>query len=425
MITTLALVLLMASLARAQTEQTLYTFTGSPNDGNGPLTGLIQDAKGNFYGATSNGGATGAGTVYKLTHTKSGKWKETILYNFLNNGVDGAYPEEPLLAMDKHGAIYGTTARGGTGFAGPGTVFKLTPGKPQWKETILYDFTGGSDGGQPIGGVTVDSKGNLYGTTFIGGDSTNCPSGCGVVYELAPGKKRTWTYSVLHTFTGIPGQYQCEVYDGRNPGRVTLVLDSTGNIYGATTTGGYGCSNFGTIFELSPQGGGNWNYSVIYAFGVNGAGYPFATPNSGVILDSQGNLYGVDSSSNVAEFVKAQGYAAQILYQPVNCGVQGQICPSGAYDTVTMDKSGNLFWTTASGPIPTENEVVGGVYELSPSGQLTVLYAFSPSPPYPAGKQPWAPVVIDSSGNLYGTTTTGGATGKCSPCDGTAWEITP
>jgi uncharacterized repeat protein (TIGR03803 family) len=415
----IGLAFLLTAAAWAQTEQTVLTFTGS--NGSGPLTGFIQDAKGNFYGAASNGGTTGAGVVYKLTRNAKGKWKQKILYNLLNNGVDGAYPQMPFLAMDKHGALYGTASNGGAN--GNGIVFKLSPGRPQWKETILHTFTGNGDGGQPIGGVTVDSKGNLYGTTFTGGDPTNCYAGCGVVYELSPGKKGAWTYTVLHTFEGIPASPQCEAYDGRNPTRVTLVLDAAGNIYGATTLGGYGCSDVGTISELSPAGGGNWTYSLLYLFGVNGAGWPFGTPNGGVILDSQGNLYATDGEGDVAEFVKAQGYAAQIPFQWVGCVGN---CPSGDYDTVTMDKAGNLFWTSASGPNP-NGDNVGGVYELSPNGQggwnpLTVLYAFPPNPAT-EGKQPWAPVMVDASGNLYGTCSAGG--GSQGSANGTVWEITP
>src|SRR5579862_2834105 len=171
-------ILLFGLTLWAQTEQTVLTFTGS--NGSGPMTGLIQDAKGHFYGAASNGGANGSGIVYKLTRNARGKWKQTILYQFgAQPGTDGAYPQMPWLAIDKHGALYGTTPSGGA--HSRGIVFKLSPGTPYWKETILYSFTGGNDGAQPIGGVTLDAKGNVYGTTTAGGGSQNCGSGCGVV----------------------------------------------------------------------------------------------------------------------------------------------------------------------------------------------------------------------------------------------------
>ncbi|MFZ3340280.1 MAG: choice-of-anchor tandem repeat GloVer-containing protein [Terriglobales bacterium] len=408
----IALVFLLAAVASAQTEETALTFTGS--NGSGPYTGLIQNAKGNFYGATINGGANGSGTVYKLTRNAKGKWKQTILYDFgPQPGSDGAYPQMPQLAIDKHGHLYGTTPNGGPN--GHGMVFELSSGKPMWKETILYSFTGGSDGGGPIGGVTLDSNGNVYGTTNVGGGSQNCGGGCGVVFELSPGKKKTWNYSVLHAFTGYPPGGGCANYDGANPYRATLAIDTVGNVFGTTQLGGNGCNAAGTVWELSPEHGGGWDYSVLHVQGeLVGDDYP----DAGVALDSQDNLYFAVGGGSIFELVKGQGYQEEVIYQYPGPGDEDD------YDTVSFDKAGNLYWTSQGGG---GQGYHGTVEELSPDGQggwtHTYLWAFSDNPPI-GGTQPIAGVMIDASGNLYGTCSTGGGT-QYPYENGTVWEITP
>jgi len=389
----IAFVVLLAVAAWSQTEQTLVTFTSS--NGSQPWTGLIQDAKGNFYGATNNGGANGTGVVYKLARNAKGKWKQTILYSFgAQPGTDGSEPQMPWLTMDKKGHLYGTTTGGGA--HANGTVFELAPGKPEWKETILYSFTGGSDGGGPIGSVTFDSHGNLYGTANAGGN------GSGTVFEMTPGKKGTWSYTVLHTFNSFTG-------DGQSPYRATLVQDSAGDVFG--TTDGGGDQGYGTYWELSPGGGGTWTYTQLYV----PPGGPASFPAAGVILDSEENLYAATGGGNVIEFIKAQGYAEQLLYQG-----NGN---EGVYDTVTMDNSGNLFWSTQAGGGVGYS---GTVQELSPNGQggwtQSYVWAF-PNNPASEGDQPFAGVLIDSSGNLYGTCGFGG--GSEGEDKGTVWEITP
>jgi uncharacterized repeat protein (TIGR03803 family) len=401
--------LLLAAVAWPQTEQTILTFTGT--NGNGPMTGLIQDSKGNFYGATVNGGANGSGIVYKLTKSAKGKWKQTILYSFgPQPGTDGCDPQMPFLAMDKHGHLYGTTPCGGA--HSNGTVFELTPSKLPWKETILYSFTGGDDGGSPIGGVIFDSKGNLYGTTNSGGASENCPAGCGVVFELIPDKK-TWNFSVVHTFTGIPSDVPCGVYDGASPYRMTPAIDDAGNIFGTTINGGESCDNAGTVWELSPIEDGGWNYSILHAMNEVESD---ATPEAGGVLDSEDNFYFTNAYSNVYELVAAQGYSDQLLYYNPNGNI------GGAYDTVSFDKSGNLYWTTQSAYVQDGDE--GAVFELSPNGEggwkQSTVYAFASGGA--AGVSPWGGVTIDSAGNLYGTCTQYGASDSDK---GTVWEITP
>jgi len=396
--------------AWAQTENTLLTFTGA--NGAGPNTSFIQDAKGILYGATMNGGPYGGGTVYALFRNARGTWKEKVLYSFGASG-DGAYPQMPFLAMDIHGALYGTTSNGGA--HGVGTVFKLKRGKPQWTEQILYNFTGGSDGDLPVGGVSIDANGNLYGTTRSGGGSQYCGgSGCGVVYELKRGRQGTYTQSVLHTFTGIPQNYTCyTVYDGQDSYRSPVTLDSAGNLYGTTVGGGMACEQPGSVWELSPAGGGNWTYSLLYvnAGGANSMSGPIA----GVVLDNQGNLYGTaqiigtGQPDGVFELVKDQGYQLQVLYQSTN---------GGLYDTVTRDSAGNLYWTSQAGG---GMGYLGTVEELTSDGTHSTLYAFPQGGQ--EGTQPLAGVMVDGSGNLFGTASTNG--GSQGNQDGTAWEITP
>jgi uncharacterized repeat protein (TIGR03803 family) len=402
--------LLVTVAAFAQTEQTLFTFDST--DGSGPYTGLIQDSKGNFYGATANGGI-GNGVVYKLAHSAKGKWKQTILYSFTGGtgDGDGSYPQMPWLAIDKDGHLYGTTPNGGA--HGHGTVFLLESGKPYWKETILYSFTGGSDGSGPIGGVTLDSDGNVYGTTNTGGDTSLCLTGCGVVFELSPGKKHSWSYTVLHTFE--QQNVGCGIItDGANPYRTTLAFDSAGNIFGTTSQGGYGCGSWGTVWELSPSGN-DWNYSQVYVMGTSGITGD-AYPDAGGVFDSEDNFYFAEGGGNVSELVKANSYGETLLYQ----GVSGQD-GDGVYDTVSFDSAGNLYWTSQSG-FEAEGDK-GGVYELSPNGDggwnYTVLNAFSPD----EGTQPFAGVMIDAKGNVYGTCQTGGGSGDNG--QGTVFEITP
>ena len=205
-------------------ENVLYNFGGIP-DGANPCAGLIMDAKGNLYGTTENGGGVGLGVVFKV----SSKGKETVLYSF-PGGTDGGNPCAGLI-MDAKGNLYGTTSAGGA--SSWGVVFKLAPsGNRGWKETVLYSFTGGTDGGGPRAALIMDAKGNLYGTTAFGGASAN-----GVVFKVnSQGEE-----SVLYSFTGEP--------DGANPSSA-LIMDAKGNLYGTTENGG--ASNDGTVFKLTP-----------------------------------------------------------------------------------------------------------------------------------------------------------------------------
>ncbi len=302
------------ALAKGEPYSVVYTFTGGA-DGGVPSGNLITDGQGNFYGTTTQGGnsiGSGYGTVFKITPDGT----ETVLYSF-QGGSDGALPLYGSLIKDKEGNLYGTTSSGGAN--GHGVVFKLAP---DGTETPLYAFAGGQDGDTPQAGLARDGRGNLYGTTvsggannagtvfrvapdgtetvlhsFTGGADGGAPDadltkvgvnlfgvastgggGGGTIFELVKGRKGTFTFQVVHAFTGGT--------DGGSPG-AKLTADSAGNLYGTASTGGaYG---FGNIFKLAPDG----TETVLYSFtgGADGA-----NPYSGVRMSLDGGFYGVTST---------------------------------------------------------------------------------------------------------------------------------
>jgi uncharacterized repeat protein (TIGR03803 family) len=232
----------------------LHNFT-SGADGGIPYGGVIRDSAGNLYGTTSQGGASGAGVVFKIDTSGN----ETVLYSF-TGGADGGFPLGGVI-RDAAGTLYGTTNGGGA--SGAGVVFKVdTSGN----ETVLYSFTGGADGGFPIAGVIRDSAGNFYGTTNGGG-----ASGVGVVFKVDTSGNET----ALYSFTGGA--------DGGYPVWVTLARDSAGNLYGSTSGGG--ASGVGVVFKVSAAG----QETVLHSFtGGPDGGSPYA----GVVFGPDGHLYG-------------------------------------------------------------------------------------------------------------------------------------
>ena len=323
----------------------LYDFVGG-TDGELPESGVVFGADGNLYGATNGGGQHGAGTIYKLQPPASVckkvqcPWQETVLYNFTGLS-DGKFPEGDLI-FDQAGNLYGTTAEGGGGSCsgGCGVVFDLTPSHGSWNYSVLYSFTSISDGALPESGVILDQSGNIYGTTVAGGAHTK-----GTVFQLTKAGA-TWTKSVLHDFQGGS--------DGTFP-QAGLVFDPAGNLYGFTQDGG--TDNNGTAFELQPSGGG-WNYSEIFSFGQEVAG-PIATPT----LDGAGNLYGAafgggaHAPGAIFELTFSDG---SWNYVPLHyfTGLDGQY-PFGG---VRFDAAGNLYGTASSG-----GAFGGGVvFEITP-----------------------------------------------------------
>ena len=254
-----------ATQVQAQTYTVLHSFAGT-HDGSYPETGLTMDRAGNLYGTTISGGGgncpyfgAGCGVVFRLAQSHSG-WILTPLYSFAGS-TDGEGPVGRVV-FGPDGRLYGTTANGGVGNcdsiygnSGCGTVFSLRPPSSAcktavcpWIETVLYRFTGGADGGEPLGDIAFDQAGNLYGAT-LGGGNTNCPVGCGVVFKLAP-SNGSWTESVIYKFTGSADG--SDAWGG-------VAFDGMGNLYGTTAGGGHfaqgdcdeGC---GAIWELTPNG---------------------------------------------------------------------------------------------------------------------------------------------------------------------------
>jgi hypothetical protein len=230
---------------------------------------------------------------------------------------DGAFPVASLI-VDQAGSVYGTTTHGGNGSCidkatyGCGTVFKLSPSSGgTWTENILYNFPNA----YLPNGLAMDSQANLYTTTFWGGTTSQyCPIGCGTVYELSPSSGGHWNATLLYSFGGFAS-------DGQLPAG-PITFDKSGNLYGTTFYGGSsscllgGSGGCGTIFQLSPSGGG-WTESVFYSFG--GPYKDGAFPTTGVVLDAAGNVYGTTSTGG-ADAVYAEG-------QPQGGGTVFEITP--------------------------------------------------------------------------------------------------
>lgn len=398
----IAVTFLLAAIAtQAQTFTVLYTFKGG-QDGANPFGGLLRDGAGSLFGTTQNGGThtclgPGCGVVFKLSSSGS----ESVLFSF-TGASSGAGPFAGMIA-DSQGNLYGTTDVGGghgcSSTRGCGTVFKLTS---SGSYTLLHGFQGGSDGIQPMDPLVRDSAGNLYGTTHEGG-SSNCEGypGCGIVFKLDPFGAET----ILHVFAG--GTDGALPYSG-------VVRDSLGNLYGATLLGGP--FNNGTVFKIDPSG----VESVLYSFtgGADG-GLPYQA-----LLDSHGNLYGTTSNG---------GDLSCVSY---GCGVVFKVNPSGSETVlhtfqggasdgsdpvagVLRDAEGNLYGTTERGGA----NGLGTVYKLDTAGNLTLLHSFTGGSD---GWNPYAGLIRDSAGNLYGVTAFGGDLSKCDGegC-GVVFKITP
>jgi uncharacterized repeat protein (TIGR03803 family) len=311
----LAIILVLAAVARpaqGQTLTVLYAFKGGA-DGASPAASVMRDAAGNLYGTTDSGGTSSNGTVFKVDSAG----RETVLYSF-TGGADGGFPAAGVIE-DAAGNLYGTTINGGA--FNNGTVFKLSS---NGEETVLYSFTGGSDGGGPSAGVIRDAAGNLYGTTVNGGSSLFCAKGCGTVFKLDTTGKET----VLYSFTGKA--------DGAFPtGRLTR--DAAFNMYSTTQNGG--ANNNGTVFKLDPRG----KETVLYSF----PGGAQVIPLGGVIRDAAGNLYGVTELGGAfgdGTVFKLDTTGKETVLHSFTAKADGAF-PIGG---VIQDAAGNLYGTTSS-----------------------------------------------------------------------------
>jgi uncharacterized repeat protein (TIGR03803 family) len=410
----LLFVSIVPAQSQAQTFKVLHAFHGK--DGAIPIGQLVRDAEGNFYGATNNGGAyqcfgTGCGTAFKMNSV--GK----VLWSYSFDGEDGFELQAGVL-RDSKGNIYGTTLLGGIpncpqqGNYGCGVVFKLdSTGK---KETVLHKFTGNCesdhDGYFPASTPVMDAAGNLYATTLEGG-----PQCVGTVFKISsPGKE-----TILHDFAGSP--------DGANP--YAGLTQRGHNLYG--TTGSGGGSNAGTVFGMTTEG----NEAPLFSFegGADGG-----DPSSVLAFDKAGNLYGttqsggnncgVNGCGTVFELSPGGGgWSEKTLY--VFC--QLSQCKDG-WDPykgpLVLDKAGNIYGTTSFGGFTNGGlcrSGCGTIFKLDPSGNETVLYRFTGGAD---GGFPSAGLTMDDRGDLYGTAETGGdlkcTVGGNQGC-GVVFELTP
>jgi uncharacterized repeat protein (TIGR03803 family) len=415
----LALAVIATLSAQAQTYTVLHTFKGGSEDGSMPSGApLVQDSAGNLYGTTFVGGHSwgcqgkGCGTIFRLAGRD-----ETKLYRFdigeplygvieaANGGFYGTtsyqagayglgevfeagtkglrtiysfkpapdvfYPNSGV-TQDAQGNFYGVAQEGGT--LGYGGIFKIdTSGH----ETVLYSFAGSpNDAETPQGNLAMDAAGNLYGTSLYGGPKVceDNNSSCGDVFELAPNSDGSWTESILYTFCS-----QTNCTDGLFP-YSGVILDKSGNLYGTTLAGGGNYAAGGTVFKLTHNVDGSWTESTLYAFCSLARCLDGFWPYGGLVVDSSGNLYGTT------------GFGALLSKK----------CLTNEYN----------------------RQGCGIVFKLDTNNNETVLHRFNGLD----GATPYGGLLIDASGNLYGTTSVGGY----SPCDtdgypgcGVVFKITP
>jgi uncharacterized repeat protein (TIGR03803 family) len=412
--------------ARAQVESVLHKFGSTTGDGRYPQATLVRDSAGNLYGTTEFGGSFTCGyfhcgTVFEMVFdSATNSYSEKVLYEFQGGTSDGSDPFAPLV-MDSAGNLYGTTEGGGPSpncNGGCGTVFELVfdSGTKTYTEKVLHYFAGGADGYFPIGGLAIDSGGNLYGTTSEGGPSANT----GTVFELAlDSATNTYAMNLLYPFSNVTG-------DGSDP-QATLIRDSAGNLYGTTHNGGL--SGGGTVFELVFDPGSNtYTEKILYnfAYGTGDGGYPHGDLARDPVT---GNLFGTterggSSDEGIAyELAFDSGtdtYTEKVLHDFTTGTTDGYI-PEGG---LLRDSSGNLFGTTEAGGSSTNcyGGGCGTVFELAyDSGTDTytekVLYSFTAEN---NGLDPLAGLLRDSAGNLFGT-----ASGGSSSYVGNLFGIAP
>ena len=372
--------------APASTAQLIYSFTGGAG-GEYTDTELVADSAGNLYGTSVQGGAYGSGTVFEVTSEGA----HTVLYSF-TGGSDGGEPYKGV-TLDAQGNLYGTAVTGGGGSCegGCGVVFKLTNNGGTWTQTVIHTFQG-SDGSGPGSPVAIDPRGNIYGTTPTGGTA-----GLGVVYQLKPNSTGGWIFHVIHTFTGG--------LDGAGGSASRFLIDAAGNLFGVCTTGG--ANNFGNVYEISPLQG-KWKFSTLYSFKDQPDG---ALPYGGVVSDKAGNLYGTTYYAGTHDmgtvYKLAHGHGAwteTVLYN-----FKGGSDGSSPISTLVADSSGNFYGTTSAGGATSCS--CGVIFKMAPgtSGKWIESVEFS-FPGSPQLGTAYNGIVRDSAGNFYGATVSGGST---------------
>jgi hypothetical protein len=404
-----------------QTESALYSFPGG-TEGGVPQSGLTFH-DGSLFGVTANGGPfNDSGILFQLSPDGNVGWTESVIHSFEGKD-DGSIPLGPLV-FDAAGNFYGVAA------AGCGSVFEFSPLRNgKWKMKELYNFTCDADGGNPVGGLALDASGNIYGATASGGNLSACnpthfPSGCGVVFKLAPAADGEWTETVIHAFTG------------KKDGWMPLggpVLDSAGNLYGAAGRGGNADgSGYGVIFKLSHLRNGKWSKQVLHAFiGTDGF-----LPNGNLAIDANGNLYGTTWQGGRMRDCNGLGCGTAFEVSPAGTGwtttvlhqftggakggsLNGPLTLAGGKLLGTAQVGGDLSLCNGTGG--SQGNGCGVVYELTPRPNgvwlETVLHAFTGSND---GDGPCGTLTLDGTGNVYGETRIGGTDGL-----GAIFEVTP
>jgi uncharacterized repeat protein (TIGR03803 family) len=398
-------------------ERVLHSFAGS-TDGSSPYGGVVFDSHGNLLGTTSQSTNTGGGTVFKLSRGSGGRWVNTTLHDFLG-GPDGAQPLGGI-TIDGEGKLFGTTQYGGA--ANLGAVFEVRPvAGGSAKERVIFEFPS-SDGANPAANVVLDGSNNIYGTTSAGGDCggwIQAESGCGTVFELSPRPDGGWSRKLLYQLAGTANG----AGDGDEPA-AGLIFDQSGNLYGTTEAGGK--YNEGTVFELTPGTGGGWSEKVLYSFGSLGQ-HDGSVPLGSLVFDAEGNLYGTTANggNSTCDFgcgtvfelsPSTNGWSETILYNFTG-GSDG----SGPAAGLIFDPSGDLYGTASVGGLG-----YGTIFMLSPGSDgwiETTLYAFTGK--NGDGNGPLCTPLFDSLGNLYGTTALGGTNIGSGYGDGTVFELSP
>jgi len=368
--------------AHAQTFSVLYNFGSKSGDPRNPyISGIIaQGRDGNLYSATSGGGAHGAGAVFKITPGGT----LTVLYSF-TGGTDGSSPTAGL-TLGTDGNFYGATVTGGA--SGIGTIFKVTPGGTH---TTLYSFTGGADGRSPYAPPIQGIDGNFYGTTSLGG-KVCATSGCGTVYKITP----SGTLTTL---------YQFDFTTGFSP-FAPLIQGTDGNFYGTTNAGGNSGTQTGVVFKITAAG----KFTVIYNFDtVHGGG-----PVGPLVQGSDGNFYGTTTGGGTngggVVFKITPTGKLTVLYN-----INGTTDGASPYAGLVQATDGNFYGANLGGGSSPAcgSSGCGTVFRITPTGAFSVLYNFDQT----TGSSPYSTLVQHTNGILYGDTQIGG-TGSmgCSSC---------
>jgi uncharacterized repeat protein (TIGR03803 family) len=308
----------------------LYSFTGGA-DGGEPYKGVTLDREGNLYGTAVTGGSGncegGCGVAYKLTNS-GGNWTQVVIHAF-TGGDDGAGPGARL-TVDRGGNIYGMAPTGGAN--GLGTIYKIGQAGGAWTFKVIHTFTGADDGATGSAGRMVLRRARLYGAATTGG-----AHGSGVIFELTPRSVGEWDFRTIYAFKGQP--------DGSFP-YGALLFAGSGKIYGTTYYGG--TNGIGAVYELSPRRNGEWNENVIYSFQEESDGN---SPISNLVFDPVGNLYGTTSEGGLGSgtIFKLSPIGGGQWTETVVHSFQGPPDGAFAYNGMVVDRFGNFYGATVHG----------------------------------------------------------------------------